>query len=277
MSHTNFNQGTPILYTGAVANTGVTGWVGTQMHKFRTTYGLGNDEIGGRPQSKNTLRFGKQTGKIAFFWTTIVFMAGTLSASAVITSYPGDPGRSSTNPFDYTNINITSNSATYSAASNIKDIFGDNLSTMEQPGRTIFADNANVVTNYQVSFTTNSAATITGYSLYLREDGPNSINRSATNFELIANGQVISNVALATLGQDYFVKFGSTDIIKVTDSFAPVTATSFQAIFTSNNSAFNGVRVYELDAQAVPEPSTIRLGLLGGLVLVAFIRRRAVR
>jgi len=148
---------------------------------------------------------------------------------------------------------------------------------MEQPGRTIFADNANVVTNYQVSFTTNSAATITGYTLYLREDGPNSINRSATNFELIANGQVISNVALATLGQDYFVKFGSSDIIKVTDSFAPVTATSFQAIFTSNNSAFNGVRVYELDAQAVPEPSTIRLGLLGGLVLVAFIRRRAVR
>ena len=272
MSHTNFNQSTPILSEGAIATTGVTGW----MQRFRSTCGLGYDETGACPQSKSSSLSGKQTGKIAFFLTTIVFMAGTAAASAVIAPYPGDPGASPSNPFDYTNINITSNSTTYSAASDIRDIFGGTFSTMEQPGRTIFADNANVVTNYQVSFTTSAAATITGYSLYLREDGPNSINRSATNFELFANGQMISNVALATLGQDYFVKFGS-DIIKVTDSFAPVTATSFQAIFTSNNSAFNGVRVYELDAQAVPEPSTIRLGLLGGLVLVAFIRRRTVR
>jgi len=205
------------------------------------------------------------------------------SATTVITPGVGDPGRSASNPFDYSNINITSNSPTYSSGSNIQDIFGGSFSTLEAPGRTIFADTAMQVTNYQVSFTTDAPVTLSGFSLFLGEDG-GSLMRSATNFELIANGTVISNVALASVGQSYAMKFGS-DSIEVSGSFSPITATSFQAIFTSNNGYYNGIRVLQFDGlgsfasgsgsfDPTPEPSSIQLAMLTGLVFAAFCRRR---
>ena len=276
MSHTNVGQGTPILSEEAIATTGVTGWLGTKVQRFRTMCGLGYEETGAGPQSKNSTRSGKQTGKIAFFGTTIVivFMAGTASASTVFTPGVHDPGRSASNPFDYTNITITSNSATF-AGSDVRDIFGGSFSTMEIAGRTVFADNANVVTAYQVSFTTSAPVSISGFSLYLKEDSTATDLRSSTGFQLKANGNMISNVAIGSAGQSYSINFGS-DYLEVSSSFAPVTASSFQAIFMSNNNTYNGIRVYELDAQAVPEPTTIRLALLSGLVLVAFARRRTV-
>jgi PEP-CTERM motif len=275
MSQTNFNQDTPVLSESAAATTGVTSWVGIQMKRLRTMCGLGYDETGGRPQSKSSSRSGKQTGKIAFFWITIVFLAGTASASTVFIPGVHDPGRpNASNPFDYTNITITSNSATF-AGSDVRDIFGGTFSTMEAPGRTVFADNPNVVTAYQVSFTTSAPVSISGFSLFLKEDSTATDLRSATDFQLKANGNLITDAVIGSPGQSYFVNFGS-DFLEVSATFAPVTASSFQAIFTSNNSAFNGIRVYELDAQAVavPEPTTIRLALLSGLVLVAFVRRR---
>jgi hypothetical protein len=274
MSHTNFNQTTPILSEGAIATTGVTSWMGTQMQRFRTTCSLGFDATGACPQSKSSRSSGKQTGKIAFFGATIVFLAGTASASTVFTPGVHDPGRpNASNPFDYTNITITSNSATF-AGSDVRDIFGGTFSTMEAPGRTVFADtNPNVITNYQVSFTTNAPVSISGFSLFLKEDSTSTDWRSATDFQLKANGNLITDAVIGSPGQSYFVNFGS-DYLEVSATFAPITASSFQAIFTSNNSAFNGIRVYELDAQAVPEPATIRLALLSGLVLVAFVRRR---
>jgi hypothetical protein len=100
---------------------------------------------------------------------------------------------------------------------------------------------------------------------------------------LKADGNTISNVALAPAGQSYSSAFGS-GFIKVTDSFGPITGTTFQALFTANTGYFNGIRVFELDAfggaanvqpvNGVPEPSSIRLGLLGGLILMSFFRRR---
>jgi hypothetical protein len=203
-----------------------------------------------RPQSKSSPWSGKQTGKIAFFLTTMVFLAGAASASAVFTPGVHDPGRNASNPFDYTNITITSSAATF-AGSDVRDIFGGSFSPMEAPGRTVFADTPNVVTTYQVSFTTSAPVSISGFSLLLKEDSTGTDLRSATNFQLIAYSNVISNVALVSPGQSYFINFGS-DFLEVSSTFAPITANSFQAIFTTNNSAFNGMRVYELDAQAVP-------------------------
>ena len=207
----------------------------------------------------------------------------TVSASAVITP-SGDPGRTPSNVFDYSNLTVTSNSATYNAQSDIRDLFGGSFSTLEAPGRTIFADHPGQLTTYDVFFTLNSPVSLTGYSLYLAEDGANSLNRSATNFELLANGNVISNVAITGGGQSYAVKFGS-DSISVSDSFAPVSATTFEAIFTSNIGFNNGIRV--LGFQAVggsqgaasgnPEPSTISLALLAGVAFAAFYRRRIAR
>jgi hypothetical protein len=63
------------------------------------------------------------------------------------------------------------------------------FSTLEGPGHTIFAD-GNPGGTYQITFTAKAPTTISGYSLYLGEDGI-SLNRSATNFQLIADGKSI--------------------------------------------------------------------------------------
>jgi hypothetical protein len=210
--------------------------------------------------------------------TTLIasLLVGVASASSVITA-PGDPGRSASNPFDYTAINIVSNSPTYNSGSDIRDIFGGAFSTLEGAGHTIFAD-GNSGGTYQITFTAKAPTTISGYSLYLAEDGT-SLNRSATNFQLKADGNIISNVGIMPAGQNYNSVYGS-GLIKVADSFSSVTATTFQAIFTANVGWNSGIRVYELDAQGglasgsagttgIPEPSTIYLALIAGLVLAA--------
>lgn len=224
-------------------------------------------------------------GKFSRLVQTTVFAAvvvsGIASASSVITP-SSDPGRAAGNPFDYANITILSNSPTYNSSSDVRDIFGGSFSTLEGSGHTIFADTPGTVTTYQITFKTQAPMTISSYALYLGEDGT-SLNRSATNFQLKADGNTISNVALAPSGQSYSSAFGS-GFIKVSDSFGPVTGTTFQALFTANTGFFNGIRVFELDAfgaaasvgpvSGVPEPSSIRLALLGGLILISFFRHR---
>jgi len=271
MSHTDLNP-------GRIATIGVTGRMGSQTKKFR-----GKTAVPGQVGSWSSLE--KQKEKVLIFLTTAVlllfFLASAASASTVITP-AGSPPANPWNPFYYTNITITSNSPTYNAQSNIKDMFGGTFSTLEAPGRVIFADQPGQVT-YDVFFTTNSPATLNGYSLFLTEDA-GSLNRSATNFELLANGNVISNVALASKGSSYAVSFGS-DAIDVSASFAPVTATTFEAIFTSNIGFNNGIRILGFQAatgsagqvSGNPEPSTISLALLAGLVFAALYRRRMAR
>jgi len=277
MNQTELDPGTTTLIGGTIATIGVEGWRGTPMEKFRTMGGLG------RPAMKNLRSFRRREKKFPFPLTaagvSLLLLAGMASASTVITP-AGSPPANPWNPFYYTNITITSNSPTYNAQSNIKDMFGGTFSTLEAPGRVIFADQPGQVT-YDVFFTTNSPATLNGYSLFLTEDA-GSLNRSATNFELLANGNVISNVALASKGSSYAVSFGS-DSIDVSASFAPVTATTFEAIFTSNIGVNNGVRVLGFQAATslaggsldpTPEPSSIQLAMLTGLVFAAFCRRR---
>ena len=273
MSHTNLNP-------GHLAIVGVTGLTEAQTEKFRSKT-MVPGQIG------SLSRFEKQKEKVLIFLTTVLlsfFLVSTVSASPVVTA-SGDPGRTPSNPFDYSNLTVTSNSPTYNAQSDIRDIFGGSFSTLEAPGRTIFADHPGQLTTYDVFFTTNAPVTLAGYSVFLGEDGTGSVNRSATNFELLANGNVVSNVALAASGSSYLVKFGS-DAIKVSDTFAPITATTFEAIFTSNIGFNNGIRVLGFQGEGgsatglqgtSPEPSSISLALLAGLALAAFYRRRIAR
>jgi len=279
MRQTDLN---PVQY----ATVGVTRWIGTRREKFRNAYRSGNLQTAGPRQPGNMSRFEKQKEKVLIFLTTAVFLtflASTAMASPVITP-SGDPGRTPSNPFDYTNLTVTQNSATYNSGSDIRDVFGGSFSTLEAPGRTIFADHPGQVTTYDIFFTTNSAISLAGYSLFLQEDGPGSLNLSATNFQLLANGNVVSNVALASSGSNYAMRFGS-DSISVSDTFSPVSATMFEAIFTSNIGFANGIRILGFEAQLGsqsgftpnPEPSTISLALLAGLAFAAFYRRRIAR
>jgi hypothetical protein len=270
MSHTDFNP-------EHFANVGVTGCLDAQTEKVQ------GKAVNPR-QPASLSRIEKQKEKVLIFLPTILLsslLVSTAWASTVITP-AGTPPANPWNPFYYTNITITSNSPTYNAQSNIKDMFGGTFSTLEAPGRVIFGDQPGQVT-YDVFFTTNSPATLNGYSLFLTEDA-GTLNRSATNFELLANGNVISNVALASKGSSYAVSFGS-DSIDVSASFAPVTATTFEAIFTSNIGFNNGVRILGFQAATQsggqvtgnPEPSTISLALLAILAFTALYRRRMAR
>jgi hypothetical protein len=287
MSPTVFDLGSLVLLAVAVLAIGVARWMSLRKQEFQTRSGHEHDNTIWRSRLGDLLCFGKEIKKFAFFGTTAVVLVSFLlttaaSASTVITA-SGDPGAAPSNPFNYTNITINSNSPTYNSGSDIRDIFGGTFSTLEAPGRTIFADNPFQVSTYQISFTTSAPVSLSSISLFLTEDGGSNY-RSATNFQLKAGGALIANIALAPLGQSYFSAFGS-DSIKVASTFAPVTATSFQAIFTSNNGYFNGIRVFELDGQGSsattvssnPEPSSIHLALLGGLMLAWHIRRRAAR
>ena len=272
MSQTNPNRGNLLFVE-------VTRCLGVQASKFH-----GKTRVPGQIGSLS--RFEKQTEKVLIFLTTAVLLMFLLvpaaSASAVITP-GGDPGRTPSNMFDYSNVTVGSNSATYNSQSNILDVFGGSFSTLEAPGRTIFADYAGAYVTYVINFTTNSPVSLNGYSLYLAED-VGSLNRSATDFVLVANGQVISNVALATVGSSYAVKFGS-DSSKVSDSFAPISATTFQAVFYSNTGFNDGVRVMGFQGfgsiqggvSTNPEPATISLALLAGVAFAAFYRRRMAR
>lgn len=272
MSHTYLNP-------GPFAIVGFTHHMAAQTDKFQ-------NHSAGRRRPGTLSLFEKQEKKVLIFLTTIAlffFMVPMASASAVITP-AGDPGRTPANPFDYSNVTVTSNSPTYNAGSDIRDIFGGSFSTLEAPGRTIFSDRPGQLATYDVKFTTNAAVSLAGYSLFLGEDGGGSLNRSATNFELLANGRIVSNVGIVSAGQNYSVRFGS-DSISVSDSFAPISATTFEAIFTSNIGFNNGIRILGFQAitgapsggqSSNPEPSTISLALLAGVAFVAFFRRQAL-
>jgi hypothetical protein len=154
-------------------------------------------------------------------------------------------------------------------------MFGGTFTTLAgETGRTLFSDTPGMVTDYSVTFTTDSPITLTGYNLYLAEDPATPGNRSVTEFRLLEGSTTVSDVTLLNLGETYAGQYGSFKL-ELSDSFAPVTGSTFTAIFISNDLAANGPRIEELDATTVPEPATLPmvLGALGALVWRRTVRK----
>ncbi len=222
--------------------------------------------------------------KIALL-TFPLFLGLGLAAPTVTPS--ADPGSTPGDLFQNTNINISANTALYSNQFNIQDMFGTSLGTLE-PGHVIFTDGLGANATYTVTFNTLAPVVLGGYNLFLQDDSTvgttapgNPGQRSAVSFTLTANGNLVSTASLLAPGGSYSSTYGSSSI-KVSDTFAPVSASNFVATFTGNNigPAF-GVRVLELDGLAgtlpgVPEPGTISMLVLGlaGLA-VSRIRKSA--
>ena len=187
-------------------------------------------------------------------------VAGQTSWAATIAAAV-DPGISTA--FDYTNLtNITPSHPQVSGSFDVRDMFGGNFGT----GHAIFQDTGSATT-YEVTFTLSNAFLLTGYNLYLQNDGDD-LSRSLNRFQLLQGATILSDVSVTSA---YNTAYGSHSIV-IQDSFAPVTAATFTARFYGIASTFNGVRVHELDA--VPEPTTNFL--LGAAALaLAFARRRA--
>jgi hypothetical protein len=162
-----------------------------------------------------------------------------------------DPGNTPGDRFDIsTGVVVTSNTPVFSG-SDVRDMLGGAFSTEKPPaGRfdTRFADRGAGQVD-TVFFSTPSPVTVAGYHLWLlasNEDiGVN--NRDVTSFQLLVNGTAVSTVSIIPLGGSFLAAYGS-EFIEVSDTFpTPITASSFEAIFTANNGQFPGPRVVELD------------------------------
>ena len=177
---------------------------------------------------------------------------------------------------------------------NIEDMFGGMLSTgSEGPGRVLFADdNTNpwIVSmnpgDYYVNFSTSSPILLSSFNLYLQDDFNDTADRTVTDFQLYANTTLIANVTILASGQLNYESVYGSDTIEVSDTFAPVDASSFTAVFTDNPLArptADGPRVLGLQGfgtadapdpyvptSSTPEPSSFVLMAVGflGLLLV---------
>jgi uncharacterized protein (TIGR03437 family) len=209
---------------------------------------------------------GTWTVGIYYNTSTTAFASGTFTITATgstggpTVAASSDPGSVTTNPFYYTNLA----SLTYSPMlSNFdaRDIFGGTFTgAAGENGHAIFADTVPSTGYYSLQFQTKSPVQLTGYTLYLADDGTvNPASRSATHFTFLAGTSpgalsVISQTNLAPLGSSYYNMLGvagtaGVSPIKVTDTFAAAaTYQYFEIRFTPNNGTYPGVRVIELVA-----------------------------
>ena len=191
--------------------------------------------------------------------TFTITSSGSTGGPSVTAS--SDPGSVTTNPFYYTNLaSLTGNSMI--SNNDARDIFGGTFTgAAGENGRAIFVDTVPSTGYYSLQFQTKSPVQLTGYTLYLADDGTvNPASRSATRFTFLAGTSpsalsVISQTNLATLGSSYYNMLGVAGTagvsppIKVTDTFAAAaTYQYFEIRFTPNNGTYPGVRVVELVA-----------------------------
>lgn len=200
-------------------------------------------------------------------WIAVLSFVAWLAAthtSTAATIIPGtDPGV--TSAFDYTQMtSIVPSHSQVNGSFDIRDMFGGNFGI----GQAIFQDTG-TTTIYSVTFTLNAPIELMGYTLYLQNDGDD-INRALSRFELLDGTTVLSDVIVSST---YDATYGSHSIA-IQDTFASVIASTFTARFYGGASAFNGVRVHDLDAIVVPEPSSSALLLGAGPLAMAFARRR---
>ena len=203
--------------------------------------------------------------------TFAITSSGSTGGPAVAAS--SDPGSVTTSPFYYTNLaSLTSSPMLPNFY--VSDIFGGTFTTgTNESGHAIFADTVPSTGYYSVQFQTTTPVQLTGYTLYLADDGSlHPASRSATHFTFLAGTSpgalsVISQTNLATLGSSYYQMLGvaptnGLSTIKVTDTFAAAaTYQYFELRFTPNNGTYPGVRVMELVGNAQSGTSTCTYSL----------------
>ena len=211
---------------------------------------------------------------LATFAAATLFVSSSAIQAAVISlpsgNYdnpnPNDPFENAT-PGTLTGVGLV-------GGSSLNDLFGQTVSTVE-PGHMIF----NGAGQSTFTFTTATPVSIRGYNLYL--SGGDGDGRELDSFELLANtgsGFVALGSGAQTITDANYGN-GNGGAVLVTDSFTPITASSFEVIL--DNAALHnlGGRLLELDAVAtMPEPSSV-VGMIGaatvGLALCVRRYRKA--
>jgi hypothetical protein len=138
--------------------------------------------------------------------------SGSTGGPSVVAST--DPGSVTTNPFYYNNLaSLTGNQMLSNF--DARDIFGGTFTSASgENGHAIFADTVPSNGYYSLQFQTKSPVQLTGYTLYLADDGTsNPASRSATRFTFLAGTSpgalsVISQKDLASRGSSYYQMLG---------------------------------------------------------------------
>jgi hypothetical protein len=163
----------------------------------------------------------------------------------------------------------------------VRDLFGGSLGTYGwEQNDVIFSNGQPAGTVNAVNVTLGAPTSLTSFNLYLEEDG-NSSNRSASEFELFAGGQLVDDVPiLDTYGdQSYNTVYGS-NFIEVSDTLSGLPDTSnytLEFIQNQQGGGSSGVRALEFEASStptsVPEPTAISILAFGSAALCARWRK----
>jgi hypothetical protein len=205
----------------------------------------------------------------------IATLASPVSASTTVISFADAAALnaqiSSTDLFQGATVVTTSNLAGFA---NANDLFGTSTAGTAEPGHVFAVDDYPV--KLSISFSTASPITIRGFNLFLHQDTGG--GRSVENFsllnsrrEVVESGTLLPGPFVAAPVPNYASQYG-TDFIGVYVTLAALATDSSWTIELTNNSGV-GLRAYELDAVAVPEPSTWSM-LAVGLTTVMVLRRR---
>jgi hypothetical protein len=165
----------------------------------------------------------------------------------------------------------------------VRDLFGGSFGNGAEPNDVLFQDNQPIGTIDTVDVALAAPVSLTTFNLFLEDDGSNG-DRSASAFELFANGQMIDDVPILdnTGTQSYTSVYGS-NYIEISDSFSSLPASANYTLeLVQNQNAYgsSGVRALEFEAtanapSAVPEPAAISGSLVGAMVMSRRRRRAA--
>ena len=163
----------------------------------------------------------------------------------------------------------------------VRDLFGGSFGTFGwEQNDVIFNNGLPAATVNAVTATLGSPTSLTSFNLYLEDDGTNG-NRSASEFQLFAGGQLVDDVQiLDTYGDQSYTSVYGSNYIEISDTLSGLPAASnytLEFIQNQQESGTSGVRALEFEASntptSVPEPTAISVLAFGGIPLCARRKR----
>jgi hypothetical protein len=161
------------------------------------------------------------------------------------------------------------------------DLFGGSFGTYGyEQHDVIFANGQPAGTVSAVDVTLAAPVSLTNFNLFLEDDGTSG-NRSASEFKLFADGQMVDDVPiLNTFGSESYTSAFGSNYIDISDTLAGLPPTSdytLELIQNQDAGGSSGIRALEFQATggaSVPEPASMASVLLGSIGLCLRRRRR---
>jgi hypothetical protein len=162
-----------------------------------------------------------------------------------------------------------------------RDLFGGSFGTYGyEQNDVIFNNGQSAGTVNAVDVTLAVPVSLTSFNLMLEDDGTSG-NRSASEFKLFADGQLVDDVPiLSTFGNESYTSVYGNNYIDISDTLAGLPATSdytLELIQNQGAGGSSGVRALEFEGSggnsSVPEPASMAGVVISSIALCARRRR----